>query len=474
MKNINKIYLLTILTLLATSCSDLLDTEPKQSISVEGALNSPEVLNALLIDSYDDYQGSGSLGSAWFVLPEIMADNFTRNINRGTFGTQYNNTLGAHMGAWGNYSTLLAINVVLEGANVLAPRVVGEAHALRALSYFYLMNIYSYMPTAIVADQNVGGVPLITDAVLSLDDITLPGRAPIGEVYEFMLNDIETAISLLDNVGTKARFTKAGAQALGSRIALYGGNWELAATYAQEAINSGIGRLSTSAAYANDWATAVHPESLWYLEFQNNESQGPNTSMHSIYISGPTLLHADYAGNGDFTPNAAILSIVRANPGDVRNGIFKPQSGTGRANPVGRIEMHKYQGNTGQPNTDNIPVFRMSEMYLNLAEAQYHGNEISAAQAALQVIKRRNYSDVSLVVTTTGQELLEEILNERRLELIGEGHRFWDLKRYGRGIDKSAADLTGEIIDFTDIRILAPLPSGDLNLNPNLINNPGY
>jgi hypothetical protein len=474
MRNFNKIYILTILTLFATSCSDLLDTEPRQSISVEGALTSPEVLNGLLIDSYDAYQGLGRLGSAWFVQPEIMADNFTRNINRGTFGAQYNNTLGAHMGAWGNYNTLLSLNVVLEGADVLAPRVVGEAHALRALSYFYLMNVYAYMPTAIVADQNEGGVPLITDAVLSLDDITLPARAPISDVYDFMLSDIATAISLLDNTGTKARFTRAGALALGSRIALYGGKWDLAATYAQGAIDSGLARLSTSAAYANDWATAVHPEALWYLEFQNNENQGPNESMHSIYISGPTLLHANYAGNGDFTPSAEILRIVGSNPGDVRNGIFKPQSAAGRANPIGRIEMHKFQGNTGQPNTDNIPVFRMSEMYLNLAEAQYHNNNIPAAQAALQLIKRRNYSDLSLTVTTTGPELLLEILNERRLELIGEGHRFWDLKRYGRVNNKTAADLTGELIEFTDVRVLAPLPSGDLNLNPNLINNPGY
>jgi hypothetical protein len=116
----------------------------------------------------------------------------------------------------------------------------------------------------------------------------------------------------------------------------------------------------------------------------------------------------------------------------------------------------------------------MSEMYLNLAEAQYHNNNIPAAQAALQLIKRRNYSDLSLTVTTTGPELLLEILNERRLELIGEGHRFWDLKRYGRVNNKTAADLTGELIEFTDVRVLAPLPSGDLNLNPNLINNPGY
>ncbi|MCH7414813.1 RagB/SusD family nutrient uptake outer membrane protein [Belliella sp. R4-6] len=474
MKKIKYIALLAGSLFAASACSDLLDTEPKQSISVEGALASADVLTGLLINCYDDYQSNARLGSAWFVMPEIMADNFTRNINRGTFGAQFNNTLNAHMGAWGNYSTMLRLNVVIEGADVLPPAVVGEAYALRALSYFYLMNIYAYMPTNVIADQNRGGVPLITSAVLDIADVTFPARASIDEVYDFMLADIERAIGLLATTGTKARFTKASAAALGSRIALYRGNWSLAAQYAEDAISSGIARLSTPAAYASDWATAIHPEALWYLEFQNNENQGPNESLQSIYISGPTTLHPDYVGNGDFTPSLAVRNLITANPSDVRNGILKPQTIVGRANAVGTIEMHKFQGNTGQPNTDNIPIFRMSEMYLNLAEARYHLNQIPAAQAALQTLKRRNLNDAALVITTTGADLLEEILTERRLELLGEGHRFFDLKRYGRDIDKTASDLIGEVIEFNDRRILAPLPSGDLNINPNLINNFGY
>lgn len=480
MKKILYIALCASTIFTGSACSDLLDTEPRQSISVEGALESGDVLTGLLFNCYDDFQSNARLGSAWFVMPEIMADNFTRNINRGTFGAQFNNVFGVHMGSWGNYGTMLRLNVIIEGRDALPPAIVGEAFALRALSYFYLMNIYAYMPTNIInakktiEDQNRGGVPLITEAVLSLSDVTFPARASIDEVYDFMLADIERAIGLLNASGTKARFTKGGAAALGSRIALYRGDWALAAQYAEEAIASGIARLSTSTAYANDWATAVHPEALWYLEFQNNENQGPNESLQSIYISGPTLLHENYVGNGDFTPSQAIRDLIGANPSDVRNGILKPQSGPGRANPIGRIELHKFQGNTGQPNTDNIPIFRMSEMYLNLAEARYHLNQLPAAQAALQTLKRRNLNNPGLLITEAGPALLEEILTERRTELLGEGHRFFDLKRYGRDIDKTAADLIGETIEFNDTRILAPLPSGDLNINPNLINNFGY
>jgi hypothetical protein len=468
-----KIYLSLLLMVMAFStCDDLLDTEPRQSVSVQGALESPEVLTALLINAYNDFQGGGNLGSAWIVHPEIIADNFKFNDNRGTYRGQFQNTQGTHMTAWGNYGTLLPLNVIIEGADVLDDKIVGEAYTLRALSYFYLMNVYAYMPTAVEASQNRGGVPLITDAVLSLQDITLPARASIDEVYDFMLTDIERAIALLDNTGTKARITRAAAQALGSRIALYAGEWQLSIDYAQAAIDANVGTFSSRASYASDWlSSSVNPESIWYLEYQNNENQGPNTSLQSIYLSGGTNRSPNYRGNGDYTPTDEVLSLYQA--GDVRNDILIAVSSAGLNNAVGTRELHKYNGNTGLDNADNIPIFRVSEMYLNIAEAAARSGQTALAQSTLEILKQRSV-DPAYTATNTGQALIDEILLERRLELLGEGHRLFDLKRNGLDIDKTATDLTGELIPFSDLRILAPLPQGDLNLNPNLQNNFGY
>ena len=454
------------------SCDDLLDTEPRQSVSVSGALESPEVLTSLLINAYNDFQGAGRLGSAWIVHPEVMADNFVFNDNRGTYRGQFQNVQGTHMTSWANYGTLLPLNVVIAGADAVGEDIVGEAHALRALSYFYLMNVYAYMPTAIVNGQDRGGVPLVTDAVLSLQDITLPARAPINEVYDFMLADVDRAIQLLDNSGSRARFSQAAAQALGSRIALYAGEWQRAIDYAQAAVASGVGTFSSRASYASDWTSAtVNPEAIWYLEYQNNESQGPNTSLQSIYLSGGTDRSPDYRGNGDFTPTAEVLGLIQA--GDVRADILIPVAVNGLNNPQGTLELHKYTGNTGLDNTDNIPIFRVSEMYLNIAEAAARSGQTALAQSTLEILKQRSV-DPAYTATNTGQALIDEIMTERRLELLGEGHRFFDLKRNGIDVDKTATDLTGEVIEFDDLRILAPLPQADLNLNPNLENNFGY
>ena len=327
------------------------------------------------------------------------------------------------------------------------------------------------LPTAIVTSQNRGGVPLITDAVLSLNDVTLPDRASIADVYAFMLNDVSTAVGLLDNSGTNARFTQAGAQALGSRIALYGGQYQLSIDYAEAAIASGVASLSSRANYVSDWAEFEHPEALWYLEYQSNESQGPNTSVMSIYITDGTVLTSDYRGNGDFTPSQEVLNLFTAN--DVRAGLIENVQTANLPNPIGTPEWKKYIDNGGQGNITNIPIFRISEMYLNIAESEARLGNTVDAQLALRTLKRRSV-DPLYVPTNVGQALIDEILVERRLELLGEGHRFFDLKRLGLNIDKSAVDLTGEVIDFTDLRILAPLPSGDLELNPNLQNNFGY
>lgn len=463
---------MVLLALSFSACDNLLDTEPRQSVSVEGALESPEVLTALLIDAYNDLQGATRLGSAWLVHPEIIADNFRFNDNRGTYRGQFQNAQGTHMTSWANYGTLLPLNVIITGANVLDDNIVGEAYALRALSYFYLMNVYAYMPTAIETAQNRGGVPLVTDAVLSLQDITLPARASIDEVYTFMLADVERAIALLDNTGSNARITRAAAQALGSRIALYAGEWQLSIDYAQAAINSNVGTLSSRTSYASDWLNStVNPESIWYLEYQNNESQGPNTSLQSIYLSAGTSRSPGYRGNGDFTPTDEVIGLLEA--GDVRNDILIAVPGNGFNNAVGTRELHKFNGNTGLDNTDNIPIFRVSEMYLNLAEAAAQAGQTALAQSTLNMLKQRSV-DPAYTTTNTGQALIDEILVERRLELLGEGHRLFDLKRNGLGIDKTATDLTGELIPFTDLRILAPLPQGDLTLNPNLENNFGY
>ena len=132
------------------------------------------------------------------------------------------------------------------------------------------------------------------------------------------------------------------------------------------------------------------------------------------------------------------------------------------------IECTKFFGKNGVVNLDNIPVIRISELYLNRAEANYELGSFSAALEDVNRIRTRS-GLTALPATTTGSALLTEILNQRRIEFAFEGHRFFDLKRRGLDLKKLPRDIA-----FTDFVILSRIPTGQISLNPNLKQNFGY
>ena len=107
-------------------------------------------------------------------------------------------------------------------------------------------------------------------------------------------------------------------------------------------------------------------------------------------------------------------------------------------------------------------------MHLNRAEANFQLKNESAALTELNAFKSLRGLPA---VTLAGNALLEEILLERMKEFIGEGQRFFDLKRYGRGIVKTTPAVN---LAFDDFRILPPIPQREVDGNPNIKQNRGY
>jgi hypothetical protein len=136
------------------------------------------------------------------------------------------------------------------------------------------------------------------------------------------------------------------------------------------------------------------------------------------------------------------------------------------------VECTKYIGKNGFINLDNIPVIRIAEVYLNRAEAMATpGSPVFDETAALADLNRIATARGLADFTLAGPDLYEEILRQRRIELAFEGHRFFDLKRLGRDIVKAPHYNT---LSFTDIRVLAPIPTREVDGNRNLAQNPGY
>jgi hypothetical protein len=301
--------------------------------------------------------------------------------------------------------------------------------------------------------------------------------------------------------------SKHAALALGSRVALYQGNWAKADSFATAAITltGGLGSMTTTANYVTGWRAADHPEGIfqvWYATL--GENLGVNTSLAATHttLAAPGTTNAFWAprqGQGDLVPNAFLISQLgitghnfastlttsstpptTANPAgtppptliysnDIRNRLFE-----WGVNAAGHyVECTKWIGKNGGPNWDNSVILRWPELYLNRAEARFRQNNEAGAWADLNVIRTARIVGFTVpgVQDLTGQALFDEILKQRMLEFAFEGHRFYDLKRNGLEIVKVNPAVN---LPATDFRLLPRIPVGEVDGNPNMQQNFNY
>ena len=118
-------------------------------------------------------------------------------------------------------------------------------------------------------------------------------------------------------------------------------------------------------------------------------------------------------------------------------------------------------------------MIRLSEVYLNRAEAHARSGNDAGAQADLNLIRQRALATAP-DVTLTGSDLLDEILIERRRELCYEGHRLFDITRHKQGVVR--VDNTGDTANYSypGNYFIFPIPQPEMDLNPNITQNPGY
>jgi hypothetical protein len=485
---------------LLSSCDSLLDVEPRQSIDANGALNTPDAMNAALNSVYAKLRSVRNYGRDLLALSDALADVGLTTSNSGRLIGENNNQPNAHFqaGFWQNsYGAINEANLIIDGlkgvqgasAAQLA-RWEGEAKFLRALYYFDLVKVYSYMPTAIHQPGVIGegGIPLVLDGVIT-SGTALTRKAPratIAEVYAQIYKDLEDAKRLL-GAGRGVQYGSAGAASgLLSRVALYNGDWAKVVSESALGLASSAGTVTSGTAYVNGWRSAVNPESMFEVRFAlAEESIGVNESLQTSYTALLNFTNKNSQGGwGDFIPNATVrgffglAALQIGNPAtdnnnwdvtrntDVRAQLYTTGNtvrGAGR-----QIECTKFMSKSGFAYADNVPVIRKSELHLNRAEANYRLNNQTAALTELNAFKAlRGLPEVTL----SGNALLEEILLERFKEFAFEGHRFFDLKRNGRAIVKTTPAVN---LQFDDFKILPPLPQREVDGNPNIKQNRGY
>lgn len=488
MKNLKYIAGIMIVAIGLSSCKKTLETAPKDSIDAGEALTSLTGVTSLLNTAYSNLRNTSYYGQSLKINPDIMADNIypIPGLNSNRLITNSINQAGVHMSLWNTaninlYTTgINQVNLVIEattnlpGAAADKNKLLGQAYALRGLFYWDLVKLFGYNPKFIVNGFDKG-VPLVLKPTSTLAEVTRPARNTVEEVYKQVETDLLAAEGLLDNTSGNKYMTKTASQAILAKVYLYWGKYGQAATYADKAIAAAGGTFVAGANYTNMFYQDSNPEALFDIVITSEQSS-INESLQSYYAQFP----ADYGkrqdqaafdnnaepkiGYGDFTPTPELLALYEV--GDVRRGTIT----TSRKSNVVVNYVRKWVPTKGVNFLQNIPLLRISEMYLIRSEANFRAGTSTGATAQADLDKIRLRAGLASVPVT-----LEAILKERRIELAFEGDRWFDLTRLGMDVPKSTA--LGSIAPIgynTDFRILPPIPNAEIIANPNIVKNPGY
>ncbi|WP_300441110.1 RagB/SusD family nutrient uptake outer membrane protein [Christiangramia sp.] len=438
-KIFNSIFGLFII-LAFSGCDDKLDIEPRQSISVSTAISTGENVKNILIGVYNETGQSASYGGYFQLLSDLYG--FTTEATwGGTFQAPrqvFNKEIFIDNGfvrdLWLNaYEAINQANLVLDYSDLVEEedrdRVMGEAYFLRALNYFDLNRLYS---------NGDMGVPLTLTGIIDYSQNLEIPRASTSEVYNQVISDLEMAYELLpEDNGFFA--DKYAAQGLLARVHLQLGNYAQARDAADDVIQNSGHSLTASyeAAFNNDVNSSED-----VFAFQVTTQDGSNVLVTH---------YADQSvggRGGDVTVNPSYLA--RFGEDDARGSFFYTS-----AQNEGTLT-GKYTNQFG-----NISLIRLAEMYLIRAEANLREGTTVGATPLEDINKIRNRAGAEALSSVS----IEDVLNERDLELMFEGFLIFDYKRTGRNVGDLPANSN---------KLSFPIPQRELDANSLLEQNPGY
>lgn len=397
--------------------------------------------------------------------------------------------------------------------SALKARIAGQAKTMRAFAYWF-------------AVQTWGGVPIITEVPQTPGEAIPEGRASVGEVYQFIISDLKSAIKGLPisyPAEQSGRITRGAAKFLLGRTYLLTGDYQLALEQFEDLDEPQFGyellpdyRQIFSAANENNaeviWSIQYNPMlagqggSGWLGDYLPFNSQGDLLPPGlSIGIPGGTyhptpdavrpcttpISYACYE-EGDERFEASIAWYVKEGNSAYPEIAWPPRTPTSAAGDSLPYLYKFYWPNqvdaSGNSMNDWV-LFRFADVLLSAAEAHWRLGNTGQATAYLDRVRARaGLPPVDLADYSgewTGSPLGDAILHERAMELLGEGHFYFDLKRFGTDVTLKVMKAHAEWFKERDpkiganefkieeFRLLYPIPPGDILL-ANLEQNPGW
>lgn len=450
----NTLYGVAVGSMLLVGCSKELQKDPTGRIApstvfatVENAYAAINGMHRLMYSQWHSNQAAGGQSGNMLYM-EVLGDDFVMTgAANGWFNSEHkwlshrNATAsiltfnyGFYYALIGNANEIIANIDDAVGSNQDKNFIKAQALSYRAWSYYQMIQLFakryvkggdnSSLGLSLILEKTIGAVP----------------RNTVEEVYAQINKDVDDAIVLFADA--KARPNKSHlnlnvAKGIKARVALTQQNYEDAAKFAKEA-RQGF-TLMTGNQYVDSFVSLGNPEWMWGIEHREDQ---------------PTYFYSFYAYVGNFSSTntrgnpKAINSLLYAkiSDTDVRKKLWDP-TGEQPGFPVAAsgVKMPYMTRKFTMPNPANsnadLMFMRAAEMYLIEAEALARlggSREAEAKQVLFDFVKTRD--NAYTLSANTGAALIEEILTHRRVELWGEGFRFYDLKRLNLPLDRNGSN----------------------------------
>ena len=478
---------------LAASCDDFIEPRPTDVLAPENFYQSSADATAAVNGVYEQARWSYFL-NYWYIA-DVATDEVLASPNFGPDGHRASNYTfdaqeGFINGFWTDtYRTINRANAVIDRVPGIAmdeatkTRILGEARFLRALSYFNLVRLF-------------GDVPLLEREVTSLADVNV-ARTPAAQVYTLIQSDLQAAATALPASYTGAdvgRATAGAARALLAKVYLTQQNWTQAAALAGQVMTGG--RYSLLANFKDNFRIAselANAESIFELNYDGVLTPGAG-SVVTLFA-----LPAGYPGGDAYGLLEVLPSTASRFAAADKRGLGASFITSGYTDAAGRVvrwalpagaTIQKYldESNTQNMNSrgwaqqsNNWIVLRYADVLLMYAEAVNEGGTAAGMtkEAALNAVRER--AGLSPVAGLSQAAFRDSVRVERQRELLFEGHRWFDLARWGTldaviraKTTEVAARYPGETTPHGVRSPLLPIPQPEINLNPLLTQNSGW
>ncbi|TDQ73531.1 RagB/SusD family nutrient uptake outer membrane protein [Sphingobacterium yanglingense] len=479
-----------IASLLFTGCGNkwLEEAQPSTSTESSEAIKSAREAQYALNGAYDFLRNYEYYGARMTYYGDVTGEDLQANGDTKRAAKFYlfdYNKDTAPSSLWRfPYRVLRNVNGILAFANGLPAEglseelkdIKGQALALRALAHFDLVKVFG---APFSKDNGASlGVPI---EVEKHNSSSKPSRNTVKQVYDQVIIDLEDASKLLSTARNNGKINRFAAQQLLARAYLYMGQNQKAfdtatqmITEAQKSASSTKGQyfLWTNEEYSTVWSKDFTSEILFQLPIIKTET-GSDTGGPGKDGIGYLLWRLGY---NDIILSGDYMNLLKADPNDVRHKIITKYT----SKQVDYYYLNKYPGNPAEgetPQEADIPVLRLSEAYLIAAEAAVKiGDNTNALKYLNAIVTRANPAK-----SVSGTVTLERVMEERRKELVGEGHRLFDATRNNMRIERKAPSHNSPLLraetksfDRTYFKTVMAIPRGEIDANTNIIQNDGY